>query len=253
MLNRSHEYQRMAEVEEKLWWYRALHSLVLKALKKYRPSEDVLIVDAGCGTGGLLMFLRASGYSRLLGFDLSLDGVEVCRQRGLQVEQDSLLNIGGRYPHSSADAIVSNDTLYFLSADERIYFVEQCRGVLKPGGILVLNVPALNAFRGIHDISVGIGYRFSRRDIAHLFGGGGFDVLKQVYWPFFLSPAVFVVRLRQRRKLKADPEAEVRSDIDLPPASINRMLAWMTGLENRCLPWKPFGSSLFIVARKAGQ
>ncbi len=251
MLERSHEYDKMAEVEQRHWWYVALHHLVAEALTHHLPDGGD-VVDAGCGTGGLMLFLRDRGYQRLRGFDLSEDAVRHCRARDLDVAEDNLLNISSRYGSRSADAVVSNDTLYFLDQSERRRFVDGCHEVLRPEGVVIFNVPALDAFAGIHDLSVGIQSRFTRAALRDLLPPDRFKVLRETYWPFFLSPAVYLVRLAQRIRMKRTPGVEVRSDIDMPAGPINAFLGHLTRLENRLTRVKPWGSSLFVVAQRIG-
>jgi SAM-dependent methyltransferase len=251
MLERSHEYDKMADVEQRHWWYVALHHLVVDALRRYLPDGGE-IVDAGCGTGGLMLFLRAQGHSSLRGFDLSEDAVRHCQDRGLEVVQDDLLNIASRHPSGSAGAVVSNDTLYFLDPPDQRLFVAACHEVLRPNGVLIVNVPALKAFAGIHDLSVGITRRFTRRAVHDLLTPDQFTILRETYWPFFLSPALYLVRLAQRIRMKRTTSVEVRSDIDMPPTPINAVLGGLTRLENRIARVKPWGSSLFVVARRVG-
>ncbi len=251
MLERSHEYDKMAEVERRHWWYVALHHLVVHALQRHLASGGD-IVDAGCGTGGLMLFLRDRGYPRLRGFDLSADAVRHCQVRDLDVVRDNLLNIDTQYGPRSADAVVSNDTLYFLDAPERQRFVEACHEVLRPNGILIVNVPALAAFAGIHDLSVGIKRRFTRAAVRDLLVPDRFRILSEVYWPFLLSPAVYLVRLAQRVRMKRTDSVDVVSDIDLPARPINALLGGLTRAENRLFPVKPWGSSLFVVAQRVG-
>ncbi len=253
MLERSHEYERMARVEQEHWWYVALHHLVLRALRRRFAHVDPAIIDAGCGTGGLMLFLRDRGYSDLQGFDLSEDAVRYCRARRLNAVQDNLLNIASRYPAGSADAIVSNDTIYFLDQAERRRFVRECHRVLRVDGILIFNVPTLAAFAGIHDLSVGIKQRLSKACVRDLLPPDRFDLLIELYWPFLLSPLVFLVRLAQRARMRRAHAIEVRSDIDLPNRVVNTMLGGLTRLENGWLPVKPWGSSLFVVAQRIGQ
>lgn len=97
MLTTKYEYEKMARVEQKLWWYRALHEMVFDVLQEYTEDQSVRIIDAGCGTGGLMLYLKERGYSNIEGFDLSADAVEFCLQRGLKAVQDNLTNIGRRY------------------------------------------------------------------------------------------------------------------------------------------------------------
>ena len=44
------EYLKMDAAEDGMWWYRALHARLMDAV----ASVDGAVLDAGCGTGGLL-------------------------------------------------------------------------------------------------------------------------------------------------------------------------------------------------------
>lgn len=250
MLDRQTEYQKMAEVEEELWWYRTLHNLVIDGLQRYGSSHKMRIIDAGCGTGGLLLFLRAHGFTNVAGFDVSPYAVQICHERGLPVQAGDLRELPKLSGKQAAEAIISNDTLYFFSAQERTEILWGFREVVAPGGLLLLNLPALPAFHGIHDLSVGIQHRFSKAEVIPLLKSLGFEVLQARYWPFLLSPLIYVTRLDQRLRMKFSPDFRVQSDIKIPPCGLNRIFESVTRLENSLLPWKPFGSSLFVVARK---
>jgi SAM-dependent methyltransferase len=244
------EYAKMAKVEEVLWWYRTLHHLVLDVIRRYRPGLDIAILDAGCGTGGLMHFLLSCGYRNLKGVDFSNVAVEWCHRRNLDVQQGNLTNFAGLYAEESADVIVSNDTLYFFQEQEQENVVEQFRRILKPGGLLILNLPALKAFRGIHDICVGIKVRFSKADTRRLLKESLFDVVQELYWPFLLSPVIYAVRLSQRIKMRRNPHFQIGSDTNLPPERLNRIFLELTLFENRMLARRPFGSSLLLMGRK---
>jgi len=244
------EYAKMADVEEFHWWYRTLHKLVLDIIRRYRPGRDIAILDAGCGTGGLMDYLRRHGYRNLKGVDFANVAVEWCHRRNLDVQQGNLTDFGSLYAEASADVIVSNDTLYFFQKQEQENVVEQFWRVLKPGGLLILNLPALRAFRGIHDISVGIKVRFSKADTRRLLKENLFDVVKEMHWPFLLSTVIYAVRLSQRVKMRRNPHFQIRSDVNLPREPMNRIFLELTLFENRMLARRPFGSSLLLVGRK---
>lgn len=250
MLDRPQEYARMAKVERDLWWYRALHELVADSVQRERPTRDIRILDAGCGTGGLMLFLHERGYQQVQGFDLSEHAVAACRASGLTVERDSLVNVAHRYSGQLFDVIVSNDTLYFLGDGERHAFVNACHTLLNPGGVLIMNLPALAAFRGIHDVSVGICQRFTRPVVRGLFYDSGLSLVRETYWPFFASPLVYVARLRQRMQMRICKDFNVHSDVSMPPSGLNKLLYCLARSENRWLRRKPWGSSLFVVARR---
>lgn len=250
MLNRPHEYRKMAKVEGDHWWYRSLHQLVATALAAHPLGREARVLDAGCGTGGLLMFLQRQGYHHLSGFDVSPDAVAICRERGLPVAQHDLRALDRLVAKGSVEAIVSNDTLYYFSPDDQARILRKCWNALVPGGFLVLNLPAFHAFRGIHDLSVGISRRFTKADIGRLFPPGRFKTVGVCHWPFLLSPAIYLTRLAQRLRLRYRPPSEVASDINLPPFWLNGILEYVTRTENAKLRWKPFGSSLFVVGQK---
>ena len=252
-MEKNHEYEKMARAEKELWWYQALHHLVFDSIHKNLFGWNVSIIDAGCGTGGLMLFLHERGFGNLKGFDLSPYAVKICRERRLDVEQGNLINIAGYYPPASADVIVSNDTLYYLNEQQRSDVVRQCFQLLKPEGLLMFNLPALKAFQGIHDVAVGIIHRFSRPDVPELIDPSQFCIIRELYWPFLLSPAIYLVRLRQRIRMRMKSAFEVNSDIDLPSPPLNKMLRRITLFENRWFRTKPFGSSLFLVMKKKNQ
>jgi ubiquinone/menaquinone biosynthesis C-methylase UbiE len=54
------EYDLMDAAEQGMWWYRALHARVIDALRR-RPGPDGTVLDAGCGTGGLLARMGVLG------------------------------------------------------------------------------------------------------------------------------------------------------------------------------------------------
>jgi SAM-dependent methyltransferase len=250
MIERKHEYVKMASVEEKLWWYQAMHHLIYFHIANAFSEKMINIADAGCGTGGMLKFLSGKGYKNINGFDISEDAVGICKEAGLQVFHENIVNISKHYQPQSLDVIISNDTFYFISEAERKKLISDFYKLLRPNGMVLLNLPALKAFRGIHDISVGIGYRFSKKDIKKMIDKGEFSIQRINYWPFFLSPVIYFSRLVQRIKIKMNKNIKIESDIDLPPEWINKLLYKLTSSENKILRRKPFGSSLFLVLRR---
>jgi SAM-dependent methyltransferase len=167
------------------------------------------------------------------------------------VSEGNLTDLAAAAGSRQYDAIVSNDTLYYLDPAQQQSFSAQCRQSLKPDGLLVMNLPALAAFGGTHDMAVGIRKRFDRGMIRALLRPATWDLQSLTYWPFLLSPLVYAVRLRQRMRLRRAPDVPVQSDVGPVPRPVNALLRAATLAENRWLGWKPFGSSLFVVARVA--
>jgi SAM-dependent methyltransferase len=73
------EYEKMYRFERDYWWYRGLHLLVRNAIQDHAGGFRSLL-DAGCGTGGLLRQLREEHPgAQLVGIDFSQDVGEIHR------------------------------------------------------------------------------------------------------------------------------------------------------------------------------
>lgn len=251
MLDRNEEYDRMAQCEEQLWWYRALHERTVESIRRAAGNRSLRVLDAGCGTGGLMLFLQAQGLGAVEGFDLSESAVAYCLGRGLNVQQLDLRQMTHHYAGRQFDVIVSNDTICYLSTVEREDFLSGARTLLSEGGLLIFNAPAFDAFGGIHDHAVGIGKRFRREDIRGMHAMDGWTEIASGYWPFLLSPLIYLVRRGQRAQLAGGQVTTIRSDVSLPAPWLNRFLLALCRLERRWLGFGPWASSLFMVLRRS--
>ncbi|MCY7349495.1 MAG: class I SAM-dependent methyltransferase [Cytophagaceae bacterium] len=249
MIGRSNEYERMFRVERVLWWYRALHDRVLRAMGRHIGGKNLRVLDAGCGTGGLLSRLRDAGHLDVRGFDASPDAVAFARQRGLDVDQHDLCDVATFRPGEQYDTIVCNDVLLYLTDEEIRQTLKSFRERLRPGGLLITNNCALAIFFGAHDLSVGGSRRFTRTELLAMGAAAGLRCQQATYWSFVLSPLILAVRTWQRFQLRRGwlkPEAVV-SDVDLPPALFNRLFYWINRREAEWLTAAPFGSSVFLI------
>ncbi|MCA9726359.1 MAG: class I SAM-dependent methyltransferase [Candidatus Eisenbacteria bacterium] len=238
------EYTTLRSLEDTFWWYRGLHRLVLDALADLPPGR---VLDGGCGTGGLLSRLAAQ--HRTIGVDYSPHALRFARERGLphllrgSVERIALEN-------GSVDAVVSLDVLYHAAVtDDRVALAE-FRRVLRPGGRLVLNLPAFDALRSSHDAAIHTARRYRRAPLSRMLEEAGFVVDRITYWNTLLFPGL--AALRFLRKGAAHEEGPPRSDVTELPGWINGTLHGVLRLE-RALVRRvdlPFGLSLLVVAHR---
>ena len=61
------EYVKLAAVEDRMWYFRALHRHALRELDRALPPDRrARVLDAGCGTGGLVGFLSRFSLDRMV-------------------------------------------------------------------------------------------------------------------------------------------------------------------------------------------
>jgi SAM-dependent methyltransferase len=251
MIGKQQEYDVMAKCERELWWYRCLHELAIKKIRQFSNTQNPVILDAGCGTGGMLVRLQESGYTRLEGFDLSSDAVRYTHAKtGIPIKQLNLNDVAKFYQPQSFNVISTLDTLTLLDegADKKV--VDQLLTLLKPGGILILNVAAIKYFRGTHDAVLHMKRRYTKQKIRQLIKEDA-SIKEMGYWPFFMSPIIFFIRLYQRIVYRFSPTAITISDVKPVPKLFNLIFYFLTRWENKSIAWKPWGSSLFVVVQKS--
>jgi SAM-dependent methyltransferase len=253
MIDNRLEYQRMYEVERQLWWYQILHNRVLKQIEKhFGGKHDLKILDAACGTGGLLSYLREKGYSNLTGFDYSQHAIDFANERNLNVTFGDLKNLDLFAPGQQFDVICCNDALYFLTDQEIVNALKNFHSRLAPNGILLINIHAFEAFSGIHDLAVGSQRRFTIADFQKYATAAALKIQHNTYWPFLLSLPILAVRQWQKHQIKSKAinVDEVDSDVKYPGDLVNSVLRAITRTESALLRSAPFGSSLFMVMKK---
>lgn len=249
---KSCEYQNIYALEDSHWWYCHLRSLVLAALKRFLPdpSADLKLLDAGCGTGGLLRTLTSSTYHRLIGMDISAEALKFCQLRSLKgLVQASVTYLP--FKKESLDVIISLDVVTFLDREEdRERAIKGILDVLKKGGIFIFNLPAYNFLKSEHDKAIGMKYRFGKKDIRRYCLEYGWSLETLFYWNSFLFPIIFIIRIV--KKFHWLWKAEAESDLKPLPDHVNRLLLRILSWERRLLKNKDpiFGLSLFGVLKK---
>ena len=238
----------MRAVEDHYWWYQALRLHVADSIEPGAAKFSLL--DAGCGSGGMLAALHAKfPQAELSGIDESEHAIELCRERNTGAH---LLQAGvHELPFSSDafDVVLSLDVWVNEGVDDALAAHETHR-VLRPGGKLILNLAAFDFLKGAHDEAVGGVRRYTRPQVRALLEGAGFAVERLTYWNATLTPPIAVLRWLSRRQLGG----EARSDFRPLPPFLNSALKGLAALELRASRHLslPFGTSVFAVARKHG-
>jgi 2-polyprenyl-3-methyl-5-hydroxy-6-metoxy-1,4-benzoquinol methylase len=250
MINNDLEYIKMFESESHHWWHKILHLQCLCRVQDHFRSKNVQIADAGCGTGGLIYYLSKHGYSNISGIDISNKAIELCKSRGLVAQTKDILNIDQEYKPDSLDVIFCNDVIYFLSHEQQVDFLNKSYSLLKKDGVLVMNIPCLKIFKGIHDVAVGIKSRFTKSKIETLADQTKFKINRFRYWPFTLSPIIMIVRIFQSVQLKFNKSLKIVSDVSVPFDLLNSAIYWLVRAELVLFRDYPWGSSALVTLIK---
>lgn len=235
----------MAALEASLWWYRALHRAVLQRLRRLGLPAGTRLLDAGCGTGGLLRQIaevfpgwRAEGVE----FDPEAAGL-AARKSGLPVAVGSVNGLD--FPDASFDVIVSDDVLGHAGVDEAKALEEFFR-CLKPGGRLLLNLPAYEWMKSAHDRHVHNARRYTAMRIGLALQAAGFRCRRLGYWNSLLFPVMALHRLVQARNAEG---SDVKPFPPLLDALFFRIADSERHLENLGLGL-PFGGSVVVLAER---
>ncbi len=152
-----------------MWWFAATHANLLMLARQY--AEDAAaqsrVLDAGCGTGGLLAKLAADRpQATVFGLDADQQACERAVAKSARPVCRGSVN-ALPFAEASLSAIFSADVLCHRDVDERQALFE-FRRCLMPGGILVLNLPAYGWMLSRHDAAVYNVRRYTRSRIARL-------------------------------------------------------------------------------------
>ncbi len=238
------EYRNIFENEDTNFYYIATHAFVLALVKRVIATNKVVrLLDAGAGTGMLAKKLSALG--RVAAVDISPRAVSFARKRGVRVRQASLADLP--YPTNTFDVVTCVDVLHHRRINDGKALGELHR-VLKPGGVLVLRVPALPWLRLSHDDVVHTRHRYTKDELRMRLRTAGFIVDKLTYVGLVLLPFRIVRKLYELLL----PPHTAQSLLTPLPVPINRCATWLMHLDH----WiavgvgLPIGIGLVAVAKK---
>lgn len=231
----------MYELEDQYWWFVARRDLAIQFLSQVIPA-DARILDVGCGTGKGQESFGTLG--SVYGVDFSQDALEFCHQRGLlrvaRADAQAL-----PLQDNSLDVVVTLDTIEHVPDDQKA--IAEIARVLKPGGHLLINVPAYQWLWGPHDVALMHFRRYSRSQVRKLLTDNGLVIERISYHIFFLFPLVALSRFMSKFK-KGEADAKLPhlpKFVESMFKIIQRGEAAIITRSN--LPW---GSSVVALAKK---
>lgn len=243
----ANEYLKMAEVEDAMWYFRSLHAHVGRELARAGLKPGAEILDAGCGTGGLILRARTWPISaRWSGIDFMPLACELARERcGANVDIREASITALPFDDARFDAVVSADVICQIDNPE--VAMREFARVLRPGGTLIVNVPAYMWMWSYHDETVHTKHRYTRPEISALLHDAGFATRRLTHWNALPFPLIWA----KRKIFRSNGDT---SDVKEYPAVVDGMFSAMMKIEHAWLrtggAWA-WGTSVFAVARKA--
>jgi SAM-dependent methyltransferase len=239
------EYARMFEHEDRYWWFVSRRELVMHLVRRYVATPDPVIVDVGCGTGATASALGQVG--RVVGVDFSPLALKACASRGLgtllRAKAEAIPLATG-----SVDAIVATDILEHL--DDDLAALLEFRRILKPGGQVVVTVPAYQFLWSEHDLALMHRRRYVAAQIGELATRAGFRPLRLGYALSLLFPLALGRLLKRREVSDRPPEAQIKPIPEWLNAALILFQRLETALFRRQTP--PWGLTVVTVLQKPG-
>ncbi len=249
------DYEYLYQLEETFWWFAGMREVAAVLLDPFLSEQcDRVILDAGCGTGGNLAWLRRyAGAGRVVGLDYMNTALRFCRQNGERfLVQASATDLP--FADAAFDLVTSFDVLVQIpgvGADEQA--MREMWRVLKPGGLAFVRGAAYEWMKSGHDAALDTQRRYTLAEFSSKLERTGFRVLRQTYANSLLFPAAALRRLVLKRLGLADSGSDVKP---LSPSLqwLNRLFEQALLLEARYLR-RPtakltFGLSAICVVQK---
>lgn len=239
------EYRMMFELENFYWWFVGRRQLLVDLVSGLKLSPDgTALLDVGCGTG--LNCKVLSKYGAVFGADCSSEAMMFCRSR----ELDNFVFSRAehlRFIDSTFDVVTAMDVLEHT--DDDLIALKEIWRVLRPGGTLIVTVPAYGFLWSEHDEALHHRRRYTAHELRNKLTTAGFTLQRSTYFITLLFFPIFFFRLLQNLTKKS---VEAKTSHIVLPTWLNWFLVRLLDLERIWLRFMnlPFGVTVLAVGRK---
>ena len=243
-------FEPLAQIEDEHFWFVSRRQVILEGLRRAVPDLEARpLYDVGCGPGGLLAYLAAQGVPVAGACDAFLEGLVIARRR-LDVPFAQVAGDGPPPLARGHRMLGMFDVLEHL--DDDLGTLRWAAGVLEPGGVLVVTVPAHPFLFDEADVLAFHRRRYRKRDLDERLRRAGFEVRLLTHFMAPLVPLMMVSRPIGRLLRRGRPaDAHRDREMEVLPL-LNGALKGVLALERAMLPVArpPFGTSLLAIAAR---
>jgi len=234
-------YPEMARNEEVHWWWLARRQILTRMLQRLSLPKDAAILEAGCGTGGNLEML--SHFGSLYGMELDDSARAISISRGFGKIESGRMPDEIPFHGKQFDLILLLDVLEHLDDDSG-----SLKGLyqrLKPGGWLLVTVPAFPFLWSQHDAAHHHKRRYRRKQLRATVEQAGYEIRYCSYFNCVLFPLITSIRVWKNTFGGSD-------DLAVPSSPVNRTLQALFASERHVIGKMrlPFGVSLILTAQR---
>lgn len=236
-----------ARVEADHWWFRGRRQLLAAMIRELGIQSDARTLDVGSGTGANLRLLAELGFERALGLDRSEEAIRYCGEKELPpVECGDLCDLP--FAEGEFDLVIATDVLEHVEDEARA--VGELRRVLRPGGRLIVTVPAFRSLWGLQDRVSHHKRRYRLRELEARLREGGLEVARSFHFNYLLFAPIWFAR-----QLMRILRIEVASENEINTSFLNAILARIFSWDVRSAPrLRPaFGVSILALAQRPTQ
>lgn len=232
-------YDRMAQHDATHWWYVARRRILSGLIAdKIKPAPGARILEIGCGTGHNFEMLGRFGHVDAIEID---EGARALAQErlGRSILTAPLPELTG-IADGSYDMIALLDVLEHIGDD--LASLTHIKRKLKPGGKILLTVPANPWMWSAHDVAHHHHRRYTKSGFAQVAQKAGLKIELLNHFNSLLFPVAAVARIIGKAMGKKT------SDDQMPSPAINRILTGIFGLERHLVGQVPLPAGVSLVA-----
>ena len=244
-------FEFLFEMEQRHFWHVGRREIIYDLLQQtyHNGLSKISMIEIGCGNGSVLQYLKNKGVN-VEGGDLFLEALQFCQKRvNVPLYQFDVLNTP--FVNEQYDVVGLFDVIEHIEDDAAV--LKEMHRICKPGGRIILTVPANKLLWSYFDVLSHHKRRYSKKELCQKLQDAGFAVEKLSFFVFFLFPMMLAYRIAKNLSHRSSNANSLSSYTELQTLPlVNGVFLQTLRLEKLLIRRTnlPFGTSLLAIARK---